>query len=264
MNNQNLVPKKITDKNGKQTTVYTRPEGKSWATGSKPAAPASRAAVVSSAPTPPKPFTALAGLAHGGIDNTTIPEGEDAQWEAFFRRAHEGEHFPLDSWEDENDGATVTHEWHLNADGDGVVIHVKRELNTRWDASPAMERLWAYGVAGDLHLEVVKDEFGNEKYIGGGAFESFVEKSVDGINRKLWQYDFDASRVQYYDEAGLETSDVVDIMRAVGLNPDDPRVEIDADDIWNRIGFKNSVTSEQIDREQFIAYLRDKNLYDGD
>lgn len=237
----------IVDKNGKKTTVYRRPEGKAWATGSMPAAPASRAAVVSSAPTPPKPFTALAGLAHNDLNDTTIPEGADAQWREFFRRAAEGGQFPLDVYEE--DGATVTHEWSLNRDGDGGIIHVKRELSTRWDSSAAMERLWESGMS--------------YRGVGEDSFDSFVERSVEGINRNLLQYEFDASRVQHYDEPMLETDDVMEIMRDVGLDPDDPRVVMDADDIWGRIGFKYSVSAEGIDRDDFIAYLSEKNLLNG-
>lgn len=64
--NRELVPTRITDKNGRRTTVHKKPEGKGWATGSAAAAPASRVAVVNSAPTPAAGLSGLAALADGG------------------------------------------------------------------------------------------------------------------------------------------------------------------------------------------------------
>lgn len=69
-NRDGLVPTRITDKNGKRTTVHKRPEGKGWKAGSGSAAPTSRAAVVNSAPTPATGLSGLATLADH-IDETT-------------------------------------------------------------------------------------------------------------------------------------------------------------------------------------------------
>jgi hypothetical protein len=66
--NRDLVPTRITDKNGRRTTVHKKAEGKGWATGTTPAAPAARVASVPSPPTPT--LSGLAALA-AHADETT-------------------------------------------------------------------------------------------------------------------------------------------------------------------------------------------------
>lgn len=99
---------RIVDKNGKKTTVYKKTAGKSWAGGSNPPSRASRAVVVSSAPTPATGLSGLKALVAEKPDRVQVG-AHLAHLEGIKQRADRDPHFWNTAVGVKSRGATDVH-----------------------------------------------------------------------------------------------------------------------------------------------------------